>query len=241
MNKAKQTLSILVAALLVTAVIGVGALRRVDRWTQDWLFQRPGAPSGDIVIIGIDETAFDLFGPYNTWDRNIMASALEALASDPDNLPSAVAVDVLYTGNTGQQADERLAEAARALGCVVTAAMAEFGERVTWEDGRATALEAGAVLGCERPYEALREGTTQGHINAMVDSDGVLRHALLSVDVEGETLYSMAFQAARLHLEKRGEVLKAPSVNAANHFYVPYTGLPGAYYDGVSIDRKSVV
>lgn len=110
------------------------ALRRVDRWTQDWLFQRPGVPSREIVIIGIDETAFDFFGPYNTWDRNIMASALEALTADPENLPAAVDLDVLYAGNTSEQADERLARAAEALGCVVTAAMAEFGERVTWEN-----------------------------------------------------------------------------------------------------------
>ena len=131
MKRFKHLCFPLVAVLLVTAVIGMGALRRVDRWTQDGLFQRPGLPSGDIVIIGIDEAAFDLFGPYNTWDRNIMASALEAPASDPDNLPSAVAVDVLYTGNTSFQADERLAQAARQLGCVVTASMVEFGERVT--------------------------------------------------------------------------------------------------------------
>ncbi len=235
MNKAKRTLSILIAALLVTLIIGAGALRRVDRWTQDWLFQRPGVPSGDIVIIGIDETAFDVFGPYNTWDRNIMASALEALAADPENLPSAVAVDVLYTGSSSEQADERLAQAARALGCVVTASMVEFGERVTWDAGVATALETDAALGCEQPYEALRESSIQGHINAMVDSDGVLRHALMNVEVEGETLPSMAFQAARLHLEKRGEALKAPAGAAAKHVYIPYTAKPGAYYDGVSI------
>ena len=235
MNKVKRILLILAAALLVTAVVAAGALRRVDRWTQDWLFQRPGVPSGEIVIIGIDETAFDYFGPYNTWDRNIMASALEALAADPDNLPSAVAVDVLYTGNVSEQADARLAEAARSLGCVVTASMAEFGERVTWEDGRATALEAGVVIGLEQPYEALRSGTTQGHINAMVDSDGILRHALLYVDADGERLPSMAYQTARLHLKQRGAELKAPSTGASGHFYVPYTGLAGSYYDGVSI------
>lgn len=35
MNKARRNLSILIAALLVVVVIGAGALRRVDRWTQD--------------------------------------------------------------------------------------------------------------------------------------------------------------------------------------------------------------
>ena len=59
----------------LTRRIGMGMLRRVDRWAQDWLFQHPGVPLSDIVIIGIDEEALELFGPYNTWDRNIMASA----------------------------------------------------------------------------------------------------------------------------------------------------------------------
>ena len=128
------------AALLVTGLVGLGVLRRVDRWTQDWLFQRPGSPSGDIVIIGIDEDALELLGPYNTWDRNIMASALEALAADPDKKPAVTAIDILYAGNSTQQADDRLAEAAGNLGNVVTACMAQFGEKITWENGRATSV-----------------------------------------------------------------------------------------------------
>ena len=235
MDKIKRILLILLSALLVTALPAAGALRRVDRWTQDRLFQHAGVPSGDIVIIGIDDAAFDLFGPYNTWDRNIMASALEALAADPEKLPAAVAVDVLYAGETGAQADARLARAAEALGCVVTASMAEFGDRITWEGGVATALESGVVLGIERPFDALRDVTVQGHINAMVDSDGVLRHALLNIPDGDEALPSMAVQTARLFLEQRGETLTLPAAKAMEHIYVPFTGEPGAYYDGISI------
>ena len=95
MNGVKKWPLVLIAALLVTLIIASGALHRVDKWAQDWLFQRPGAPSGDIVVIGIDEAAFDALGPYQTWDRSVMAAAPEALAADPDSLPAAVAVDVL--------------------------------------------------------------------------------------------------------------------------------------------------
>ena len=77
MNKAKQIQMILISALLVTAVIGMGALRRVDRWTQDWLFQRPGVSSRDIVIIGIDETAFDFFGRGLVPQNNYILQVLE--------------------------------------------------------------------------------------------------------------------------------------------------------------------
>ena len=132
MKEKKWILYSLAAALLACAVIWAGALKRVDRWVQDALFQHPAATNTDIVLIGIDETALDVFGPYHTWDRNIMASALEKLAEDPDSLPAAVAVDILYAGASSTQADSRLAEAARRLGCVVTATAAEYGEEITW-------------------------------------------------------------------------------------------------------------
>lgn len=226
------------AALLVTILVGLGVLRRVDRWAQDSLFQRPGVPSSDIVIIGIDEEALDLLGPYNTWDRNIIASALEALARDPDKKPAVTAVDILYAGNSTQQADDRLAEAAGNLGNVITASMAEFGEKITWENGRAVSMSTSAVLDYEQPYEALRSCTTQGHINAMTDVDGVMRHGLLYVEPDGSEesrVYSMACESARSFLEKMGQELKLPGVSGKGYFYIPFTVRPGDFYDGVSI------
>ena len=137
MVKRKQFLYALIASAAVTALIGAGILRRVDRWAQDWMFQQPGATSPEIVIIGIDEEALEELGPYQTWDRNVIASALEALAADPDKKPAVTAVDVLYAGHTSEQADTRLTEAAKQLGNVITASMAEFGEQIIWEDGHA--------------------------------------------------------------------------------------------------------
>ena len=235
MRKVKQYLPILAVVLLTCAVISAGGLRRMDRWVQDELFQHPGTPSADIVIIGIDEKALELFGPYYTWDRNIMASALEALAADPDKRPAAVAADVLYSGDTTPEADARLAQAAEALGCVVSASMAQFGSEITWEEGLVSEIRTGVVTGYEEPYDALKNCTVQGHINAMCDRDGILRHALLYVEIENEKIFSMAYQAARLYLEQRGEGMRDVPVNRAGHFYVPFTGRPGTYYDDVSI------
>ena len=226
------------AALLVTAVIGAGALSRVDRWWQDWLFQNPGVTSPDIVIIGIDEYAFEELGPYNTWDRNVMASALEALASDPENKPAVVAIDVLYTGHSTAQADERLVQAASELGNVVTASLAEFGEDITWEDGHAVAVDPYAILNYEQPFPELKACTQTGHINAMSDIDSVMRHALLYIEPDGpdgERIYSMACETARKYLALQEKELSYPPVGKRGHFYIPFTGRHGAYYDGVSI------
>ncbi len=228
----------LLAVIAVTAVIAAGALQRVDKWAQDALFQHRSVPSGDIILIGIDEETLTELGPYGPSYRQVMAYALEKLASDPDRLPAAVAIDVLYEGESGTQADEKLARAAEKLGCVVTASLAEYGEVIAWEDGHAVSRNASAVVGYAEPYPLLRDVTVQGHINAMTDRDGVLRHALLTVrKPDGTDVYSMAAQTARLWLEGKGREFRAPSVNAGGHFYVPFTGKPGDYDDGYSVYR----
>ncbi len=245
MFKGKQLIYSLIAAAVVTVLAGAGVLQRLDRWMQDALFQRPGVTSPDILIIGIDEEALTDLGPYQTWDRNVMASALEALAADPDKKPAVTAIDVLYAGETSGQADLRLAEAAGELGNVVTACMAEFGERITWENGLVSSYDTDAVIGFEQPYEALRRCTVQGHINAMSDVDGIVRHGLLYVEPEmngadGHVL-SMSRMAARLFLEQQeGEPQAADDAGASadgRFFYIPYTGRPGDFYDGVSLSR----
>ena len=125
-TKLRNLLLPLLAAAAVLALIASGALHRVDRWAQDWMYQQPGVPSSDILIIGIDEETLSELGPYGPSYRGIMAYALEKLASDPEKLPAAVAIDILYEGESGTAGDEQLAAAAEKLGCVVTASMAEF-------------------------------------------------------------------------------------------------------------------
>ena len=236
MKQFKTYIFALIAAIVLTTILGAGTVQRIDRWLQDWLFQHQRVMSKDIVIIGIDDYAFDVLGPYYTWDRTVVASALEALAADPDKKPAVTAIDILYAGNTSEQADERLANAAENLGNVVTASMAEFGNEITWQDGHAVSMKGDAVLAFEEPFEALREVTTQGHINAMNDLDGILRHAMLYVETQdGSRVYSMAYETARIFAEQQGQTIKTPLVNSAGHFYVPYAAKPGRYYEGVSI------
>ena len=283
MTNRKQLFISIAAALILTCIIGAGVLQRFDKWAQDALYQKPGVTSADIVIIGIDEDALEELGPYQTWDRNVMASALEALAADPSKKPAVTAIDVLYAGDTSEQADLRLAAAAQELGNVITASMAEFGEQVTWVDGHAVVANTSAVVGYLQPYEELRACTEPGHINAVSDGDGVMRHGVLYVDLgehaeaggsvepaeqaagdareaggpteSGDArVYSMSYQAAQMYRQQQaagaapagvepvsdGSTATEPGAAPAaadRLFYIPYTGKPGAYYDGVSIAR----
>ncbi len=235
MKALKPWLYALAAALLAVLLIFTGAFRRVDRWMQDGLFQRPRVTSTDILIIGIDEDTLDELGPFGPSYRTYVAMALEKMASDPEHLPAVTAVDILYTSPSGDpDADADLAMAAWRLKNVVTASVATYGEDIQWSEGRAVSLRT-AITRYEEPYAGLKSVTTQGHINAMYDKDGVLRHALLYVDVEDRRVYSMAWEAARIWLEARGQTLREPPVGKTGFFYIPYAGAPGSYYEGVSL------
>lgn len=234
-KKSRQLLIALVSALAVALVCGAGALNRPDKWLQDTLYEHPEAVSGDVVVIGIDEKALEELGPYNTWDRSVMASALEALASDPAHLPAVVAVDTLYSGESDAATDAQLAAAAAKLSNVVTASSAQFGNTLVQGGDGKYYRDNYAILNYEEPYAALKDASTVGHINAMYDLDGVMRHAILYVEPEGHRTYSMAWQAASLFAAQHGMDLTEPPTDARGHYFLPYIGDPGAFYDGVSI------
>ena len=229
----------LMVSLIVLSLIYAGALHYLDRLAQDSLYQANGIPSKDIVIIGIDNStmnALGSFGPTSNY-RSYMAMALEELAADPDSKPAVTAIDVLYESEIDPASDNQLARAAEKLGNVVTACMAEYGTDITWENGHALSMNGAAVLSFVEPYPALRDVTTQGHINAMLDKvDGILRHAMLYVRrPDGEQVLSMAAQTAKLYMEKQGKALTLPATDAGNHYYVPFTGKPGAFDEKLTL------
>lgn len=235
MNKRTQTLLASgISAVVMTALCASGLLRSAELWFCDELFQTPETPPGDVVIIGITEEDFEALGPYSSWDRSVMASALEALASDPDNLPAVVAIDTLYAGTTEESADQQLVDAAEKLGNVVVASEATFGtERIF---GATIVTDTYSIVNYEEPFDALKEVTSQGHINAMYDKDGVMRHSVLYVEPDdGDLVYSMAYVTASKYAEKTGMTITEPPVNDRGQFYVSFTGGPTDYYDGVTL------
>lgn len=233
-SRSRKLIVACIWATVITALCGLGLFRRSELLLQDELFQKPETVPGDIVIIGIDERDIQEFGAYNSWDRSVMARALEALGSDPDNLPAVVAIDTMYSGYTDFENDQRLAEASSELPNVITATEATFGTRTTF--GSATVvIDDFAVLNYEEPYDELKDASTQGHINTMYDNDGVVRHALLYVEPDGDRVYSMQYEAARLYAETKGVEIGVPPTDSRGLFYVSYSARPGDFYDGVNL------
>ena len=233
--KNNKILIIFLLSAFIALVAFLGLFKRIDRWAEDMLYQSPSPVSGDIVIIGIDEKALSQIGPYHTWDRNVMASALEKLAENEDSMPAVVAIDTLYAGHTDEEADAHLVEAASKLPNVVIGDLATFGTSKNVDDAGSITITKNAIVEFEQPYDELKEVTIQGHINAAYDPDGIMRHAILYEKPDGEKVYSMAFTVAKAYADAKGITISEPKADKCGVFYIPFYTKPEGFYDGVSI------
>lgn len=235
------TLKFLGWALLIAGVLtllaSLGVLDNLDNIASDALYQNRSAADGEIVLIGIDDRAIDELGPYGQWNRDIIAMTLEALNQSEDCRPAAIGVDVLYTGESTGDLDAWLAEAAGQYGNVVTACAAQFGTAVTKDEAGDYYLNKFSILSFEEPYAALRDVTTQGHINAMLDNDGILRHHLLKLDLpDGREYPSMALALAQMYHDYYDlRQVALPPTDAQNFWYVPFCGEPGDFDESISV------
>ena len=173
-------------------------------------------------------------GPYNTWDRHVMASALDALAADPEKRPAVVAIDALYLGNTNPEADAHLCAAAKELGCVVTGSFATIANAAIEDENGTLSYARNVVMEYSEPFSQLKAVTRQGHINSMLDTDGILRHSLLEVSNGQEKIYSMAYTVASAYADKNDIPVTLPKTKNG-FFYVAFSAMPGGYNDGYSL------
>lgn len=236
-NHAKTLLRMLAAAGLLTLLIASGLLKRADLTVSDALYQSRSASDGKIVIVGIDQRALEEIGPYSQWGRDVTARAVNALNASKDCRPAVIALDILYAGKTDDASDSLLAETAGKYGNVVTACAAEFGNTLEAAGTDDYRLNTASVTAFDEPYDALKNVTEQGHINAMMDTDGVLRRHLLTLTLsDGTCVPSLALAAAQKYADSQGLAdIQLPPVDARGFWYVPFCGTPGDFYESISV------
>ena len=233
----RAVLAALAIAALMTLSAGLGLLETADWAVSDAWYQDPLLFDGEIVLVGIDQKAIEDIGPYDEWGREIVAMAIEYLNESEDCRPAAICLDVLYIGESDPEADAWLAEAAEAYGNVVTGCAALFEDGfVEGEDGEFF-RDRFAIRLFEEPFPAMREAATIGHINAMLDADGILRHHLLTIHVpDGREIPSMVLAAAQKYQDfyDLGPVERPPT-DGNGFWYVPFSGGPGDLWESISV------
>lgn len=233
----KRIISALLVAVAATAIAASGLLYRADNLLDDTLYQEEQALDGNIFVIGIDARSLEVLGPFQTWSRDYMAQAIDMLNADPDCKPAAIGIDVLYAGYTDEAADAALVESLGRYDNVVTASAANFASELVTEADGTFYMDDYYVDSYDEPFPELKEVTTQGHINAMFDEDGIMRHSIQSIDLpDGSQVNSFAYELYRKYCAHHGMEADAnPPMDDRYRWYVTYSGKPGAYYDEFSL------
>ena len=209
------------------------------RWNNqfaDLLYQNGATADGTVMVIGIDEQSLEQIGPYQSWTRGVMADIIEALNADPDNLPAAIGIDVMYIGNTNEDDDGRLAQAAVKYPNVVVGSNILFGDRIVEIDGVEYHNDLDIKM-FEEPFEKLKASSRQGHVNTMSDNDGIIRHNMHMVQLpDGRVSKSFAGAVLDTYFENTsGGTYEDPPVNLRGFWYVPFSGKPGDLYSGYCV------
>ncbi|WP_051200735.1 CHASE2 domain-containing protein [Butyrivibrio sp. XPD2002] len=235
--KSKKKIIISIAAMTVAVLFvfmaNSGLLNYADGVVSDAVYQKQKATDGEIVVVGIDQKALQEIGPL-PWSRDIMADVISILNSGEEK-PAVIAVDVLYVGESASpENDSYLANVADFGENVVTASAATYGSGIV-EIGDNFYVEKRKVLAYDEPFPELAKVTNTGHINTMADSDGIIRHALLAIDVPGKgTVKSFSRTIYEKYCEVKGIAVNPEPPTIKGFFYIPFTGKGGAYYDFIS-------
>ena len=238
----KRIISALLVAMLATAIAASGLLYRADNALDDALYQQEQALDGNIFVIGIDARSLEVLGPFHTWTRDYMAQTIDMLNADPDCKPAAIGIDVLYAGYTNEADDAALVESLGRYDNVVTASAANFASELVTEADGTFYMDDYYVDSYDQPFPELREVTTQGHINAMFDTDGVMRHSIQTIDLpDGSQVNSFAYELYKKYCAHHGlEADAKPPMDDRYRWYVSYSGKPGAYYDDFSFVESAI-
>lgn len=171
----------LLLALLAFVLAAGGWLWRADRLVYDTgllLWQKSAPP--EVLVVAIDDASIDAIGRW-PWRRAVHATLLERLAAAK---PRAIVLDLLLSEpDPDPQQDLLLAAALHRASPVVMP--------VAWQS------VPGLPLQILLPVPVLRDAVDLGAGEAVVDADGVLRHAFVAAGPPGQAYPHLALAALR--------------------------------------------
>ncbi len=198
------------------------ALGTFDYRLQDALYQKPEAISPNILIVGIDDESLTVLGRW-PWPRDYHGELIRIIA---EGRPAVIGYDIIFaeeSAATGE--DDYLVQMAAEAGTVIFPTYGTF----------ASSTRRGIIqaAGISQPFAALdRAAAGTGHINTIIDDDGIVRRALLGFEYGGQRINSFAWEIYRLYAEKTGAAPIAAAdipVDAWQRTYIRYSGQPYSF------------
>lgn len=199
----------------------------------DLFYQKTSMTNPNICIIGIDATSIDKLGSF-PFDRKIFADLINILTENQEQ-PIAIAMDILFTGETNQESDQALVDAVAGTDKVILACSGNYGTEIVFTQDNEFYLENFRLQSMNYPFSALYSVANLGHINSSLDADGILRHGILNIQsMEGESIPSLHLALYEKYCEFNSV---EPEMMPENNWYISYSAKSGGYYDGYSLEK----
>jgi len=224
-SKIADLLLPLAAAAITALLIITEPFYALNAMLCDAVYSQMNGTGDEIAIIAIDEETLAEYGPLAEWKRTRYAELADLLFSDEENRPALLAFDIMFTGETEE--DAALVDSFAGRNIVAASNLVYRGTTVYLDEEQY--YDDWNISMEERPFPALDAVTHTGFANACVSRDGFVRSAQLRTEYSGETRYSFAAQIFRQYALSKGEEPIFPKTNSRNELLFSYSGKPGEF------------
>lgn len=186
-----------------------------DRIVMDAWYQNDEVANEEVKIIAIDEKTLNALGNFGSWNRSVYSDLIHQI-SDETHKPEIIAFDIIFGSSIESKGDQEFADACKDQNVLVGSSF-KFNEVTTDIDSY------------DEPYEALKENTTQGFTNSILDTDNKVRSSLLKVNYNDKNYYNFSYTLASMYCKNHHLKLQEPECNDQNIFNFKYTAHSGDY------------
>ncbi len=179
--------------LLIALLMFFNTFETLDCRFQDFLYQENKSASTDIIIVAIDDESLEALGRW-PWPRDYHGELIRLIG---EGQPLVIGYDIIFAEESAEEGeDDYLINAVRGAGNVVFPVYGVFDESAS----RGT-LQA---VNLTRPFEGLDNAADSGHINTIMDNDGIVRKTIQNFSYNGEKVESFSWKLYKHYEEKFG-------------------------------------
>lgn len=222
----KFALAIPMIAVVLLLML-TGTFAELEHSFADAMYQKPSRIPSEIKIIAVDEESIEALGPYSNWDRTYFAELVNLLMEDPENAPTLIGFDIVFSGTDGSEGDKAFAEAVSRAGNVLLASQLEMASGLVFEGDKVYAENY--VSKESKAYEELAKGAAHGFTNVIFDEDGYIRKVYSTYQSRGTVYTNFSYKAAELIVEKEPTKYPNADFNKKTAFELVYSGNPGDF------------
>ncbi len=208
--------------LLTFVVCYFNILSSFEKLLTDRIYQRPRSINNNIKIIAIDNQTLREIGTMGTWSRQVYADVLNSLGDYPD----VIVMDLMITGKMDAEGDQALHDACAARSNIVAGSYINYNSVYKHKSDGTAYIDNFNIETVDMPI--MSDVCESGFVNALPDSDGVLRSAMITSEYNGETLDSLSYKAYKMYCKKNDIGDTTPDFKNGK-MNIQYAGRPGNY------------